>query len=91
MALIVARALREIKYYRSTITDTSTLLPKDAFMRLVQEVAQGIKMENGFRSSFDGDYRFERDALFALQTMAEHFLVMIFEMTYSTSFSCSKE
>jgi Cu/Ag efflux pump CusA len=60
-------------------------------MRLVREVAQGIKIENVVWSHFDGEYRFEGDALFALQIMAEHLLVMIFEMTYSASFSYSKE
>jgi histone H3/H4 len=56
----------------------NALIPKVSFARLVREIAKEIK--DGIDIHFAKESRWERDALFALQNMAEHILVMVFEM-----------
>ena len=67
----VARALREIRYYQRE--STGLVFPQSNFHWLVREIAQEPR---GNKPKL----RWERDALFALQTMSEHVLTMFFEM-----------
>jgi histone H3/H4 len=71
--LIVARALREIKYYQSQARAEVLELPRAPFKRTVMEIALAL---------FGKRYRWEADAITAMQTMTEHILTMIFEMLY---------
>ena len=50
------------------------------FQRVIREISQDIKANLSGGSHFAGEYRWERDAVFALQTMSEHILIMVFEM-----------
>ena len=95
--LTVARALREIKYYQSAVMDESVLIPKRAFQKLVREISQNMKSE--FHDNFagvgvsnthrwSGEYRWESDALIALQLMTEHVLIMVMGMTYDSFCVC---
>lgn len=61
-------ALREIRKYQR---NTELLIRKQPFQRLVREIAQDIKT----------DLRFQSDAILALQTAAEAYLVGLFEDT----------
>ena len=61
-------ALREIRRYQKS---TEFLIRKNAFCRLVREIAQEVKT----------DLRFQSNALCALQEAAEAYLVGIFEDT----------
>lgn len=63
-------AIREIKKYQGT---TELLLRKLPFQRLVREVMQGDD-----RAS---DFRFQSDALLALQEASEAYIVGLFEDT----------
>jgi hypothetical protein len=60
--------------------DEAFFIPKKRFRAVVQEVAAEIKRGNP--SHFDGEYRWESDALVCLQVMSEHVLLMIFELWY---------
>jgi histone H3/H4 len=77
-----ARALREIRYYQSAAMAEALLIPFQPFVRLVREITADMRTI----PTVFGDYRWEKDALVCLQTFAEHILVMIFEMTYGSSF-----
>ena len=80
---MVACALREIRYYQSARMADKLLIPYKKFVMLVRELQQDILEEHvGLVKAVDGKYRWEKDALVALQTMTEHVMVMIFEMTY---------
>lgn len=57
------------------------LLPFNTFVRLVREMASEAR-------TVDYDHRWERDARVCLQLFTEHILIMIFEMTYSSLWSC---
>ena len=59
-------ALREIRRYQKS---TDFLIRKLPFQRLVQEIAQGMNK----------DIRFRRNALLALQTAAEDYMIHMFE------------
>jgi len=74
--VIVARALREIRYYQSEAMDGRSLLSKLAFSRVVKEIAA--------KGVFGVEYRWENDALVALQMATEHIMVMMFELTCDT-------
>src|SRR5271169_5972736 len=96
LMLIVARALREIKYYQSAVMDESYLISKKRFQMLVKEISHNIKQElqNDYAgvgaSNTDrwaGDYHWESDALIALQLMTEHILIMVMGMMYSFFFA----
>ena len=50
------------------------------FQRVIREISQDIKANLSGGSHFAGEYRWERDGVFALQTMSEHILIMVFEM-----------
>jgi histone H3/H4 len=71
-ALIVARALYEIKKMQSNAMAEHFSIPQAAFVRLVRE----ITTRNGMGSNL----RFQRDALVALQMLAENTITMVFEM-----------
>ncbi|KAH8815158.1 histone-fold-containing protein [Xylogone sp. PMI_703] len=62
------RALMEIYYYQR---DTSLLIPKLPFQRLVHEITRGV--DGG------GDKRFQSLAIFALQEVSEAYLSAFFE------------
>lgn len=64
--------LREIRYYQST---THFLLPKKTFRRLVREIGQ----------DFQTDLRFTENALEAIQTAAEDYLIKLFSNTMEES------
>lgn len=59
-------ALREIRSYQKS---THMLIPKAAFIRFVREIAQGI----------NGEIRFKKSSLEALQEAAEAYLTEKFE------------
>ena len=59
-------ALREIRRYQKS---TDFLIRKLPFQRLVQEIARGINK----------DIRFRRNALLALQTATEDYMIHMFE------------
>jgi len=80
------RALREIKYYQSAATAEMFLIPQTKFHHLVREIQQGPALVEDLNSNTHCQFRWERDALVALQLMAEHILTLYFEMTYSPSF-----
>jgi histone H3 len=64
-------ALREIRKYQKS---TELLIRKIPFQRLVREIAQDFKTD-------DGHFRFQSHAILALQEAAEAFLVGLFEDT----------
>ncbi|KAG2381769.1 hypothetical protein C9374_006153 [Naegleria lovaniensis] len=64
-------ALREIKKYQRS---TELLIPKANFVRIVRDIAN--------RGREDSPFRFSADALLALQEVAEHYLVNLFENAY---------
>jgi len=72
------------------------LIPQTRFHRLVREIAADVKDEFEFAFSgvgasngrWAGEYRWEKDALIALQMMTEHVLIMFFGMTYGPCFLC---
>ena len=73
--LVVARALREIRYYQSEVMDGRCLIGKRNFSRVVREIAHDV-------ATGGHEHRFESDALVALQMATEHIMIMIFELTY---------
>jgi len=83
--LNAVRALREIKYYQSSATAEMFLIPQTRFQRLVREIQQGPALVKDLNSNTHCQFRWERDALVALQMMAEHILILYFEMTYPSS------
>jgi histone H3/H4 len=70
---LLAKALREIKYYQSEAMADALLLPYAAFIKVIKEITDECSPPG---------LRWERDAVVALQMMIEHVLVMVFEMTY---------
>ena len=62
------KALKEIKRYQSS---TDTLIRKLPFQKVVQEIAQGIRV----------DLRFQSTALMALQEAGEAFQVGLLEQS----------
>jgi len=72
LLMLLAKALREIRYYQSSVMAESLMIPAQSFKRVVQEICE--KQHPGLR--------WEKDAVYALQTCTEHILVMFFEMTY---------
>ncbi len=73
--VVVARALREIRYYQSEVMDGRCLIGKLNFSRVVREIASEVAGR---------ELRFESDALVALQMATEHIMIMMFELTYLT-------
>ena len=67
--LMSARALREIHHYQKS---TALIIPLQPFQRLIRQIAQ----------DFRTDLKFTRESLACLQTMSEHLLIELFEMTY---------
>jgi len=84
ISLIVVRALREIRYWQSVYTAEMLCIPRSRFALLCHEIQQDVvlRANAGVPGSYKGDFRWEKDALMALQLMTEHLLVMFFEMTY---------
>jgi len=74
--VIVAHVLREICYYQSEAMDRHYLLSKLGFSHVVKEIAA--------KEVFGVEYRWENDALVALQMATEHIMVMMFELTCDT-------
>ena len=52
------------------------------FVKLVHEITEDVADEEG-----GGPYRWEKDGIVALQTMSEHVIVMVMEMTYDLQLS----
>jgi len=86
--LIAVRASGEICYWQSAYTAEMFCIPRSKFALLCHEIQQdvGLHAHAGVPGSFNGDFRWERDALMALQLMTEHLLVKFFEMTHFFSF-----
>jgi len=63
-------ALREIRRFQQT---TENLIPKLSFARVVREISRDV-----IRKS-DDDFRWQAEALLALQSAAEDYLVHLFE------------
>lgn len=80
--LMIVNALREIKYYQSSLMSDKLVIPKAAFTRLVREILQAqLRREWGPEHMMrQPDWRIEEDALVCLQTMSEHIIVMMMEM-----------
>jgi len=76
--------LREIRYWQSAYTAERLCIPCTKFALLCREIQRDVALraDAGVPRSFKGDFRWEKDALVALQLMTEHLLVMFFEMTY---------
>jgi histone H3/H4 len=70
----VVKALREIKYYQQKVVE-GTFIPPRAFQKLIKQISDEASVG-------DEKLRWESDALFALQSVTEDVLTMIFEMTY---------
>jgi len=66
--------LREIKYYQSQARAEVLELPRAQFKRIVKEIVIAVCGK---------EYRWEADAITAMQTMTEHILTMIFEMLFA--------
>ena len=64
------RAFREIKHYQERVVE-ETFIPPRAFQKLVKQI-----------SDQHGKFRWEKDAIFALQAVSEDILTIVFEMTY---------
>ena len=69
-------ALREIKHYQKMAT--GFLIPHSPFVKLVRELHERLGDEMGGIQS----HRWQASALLALHEMAEHLLVMYFELLY---------
>jgi len=78
LRLIVARALREIKYYQKT---ESLLIQKLPFSRIVRDIADECVR-------FGEPLRFTCEAFAALQCITEETMTMVFEMTYTQTYIC---
>nr|CDJ89712.1 Histone core domain containing protein [Haemonchus contortus] len=68
------KALREIRHLQRT---TDLLIPRLPFQRLVREVTHQVLKERGITE----DYRWQSNALLALQEASEAYLVGLFEDT----------
>ena len=74
--------MREIKYYQSEATHDKLLIPHAKFVKLVREITQDVAEEKE-----ECPYHWEKDGIVALQTMSEHVIVMVMEMTYGLQLS----
>lgn len=61
-------SLREIRRYQKT---GDLLIPTSSFRRLVREIAQTVKP----------DFRFQKDAIMAIQEATEAYVVKVFDAT----------
>ena len=73
-------ALREIQYYQNKVVDGSFIPPR-AFQKLVKQICDQYDVQD--KDGLVSKFRWEKDAIFALQAVTEDVLTMIFEMTYS--------
>jgi len=80
MLTTVVVALHEIKYYQNKVVD-GTFIPPRAFQKLVKQISN--QHDVIFQDGVLTKYRWEKDAIFALQAVTEDVLTMIFEMTYA--------
>jgi histone H3 len=71
-------ALREIRQYQKS---EELLLRKAPFTRLVKEISQGLR----------ADFRWQKNAILAIQHAAEHHLVTLFEDTNRTTVHCKRQ
>jgi histone H3 len=71
-------ALREIRQYQKS---DELLLRKAPFTRLVKEISQGLR----------ADFRWQKNAILAIQHAAEHHLVTLFEDTNRTTVHCKRQ
>jgi histone H3/H4 len=62
--------------------DGKYLIPKIRFQKVVREIAGDYTY---FDDGLSKNFRWEIDALVALQMMTEHLLIMMFEMTFVSS------
>jgi histone H3/H4 len=77
--IFVLAVLQDIHQFQNS---TESLIPKRAFQRLVREITQETAndISNG-TDFFPGPYRYQREALEALQEGTEMFFVNLFEDT----------
>ncbi|PIO56643.1 core histone H2A/H2B/H3/H4, partial [Teladorsagia circumcincta] len=68
------KALREIRHLQRTV---NLLIPRLSFQRVVRDVTNKITASRGI----DFDYRWQSNALLALQEAAEVYLTCLFEDT----------
>jgi len=66
----IVSAFCEIKHYQQRVVE-GTFIPPRAFQKLVKQI-----------SYQHGKFRWEKDAIVALQAVSENVLTMVFEMTY---------
>ena len=80
MLTTVVASLREIKYYQNKVVD-GTFIPPRAFQKLVKQISDqhDVVSQDGVLIK----YRWEKDAIFALQAVTKDVLTMIFEMMCS--------
>ena len=81
MLTTAAAALHEIKYYQNNVVE-GTSIPPRAFQKLIKQISNQYDVRN--KDGRIGKLRWEKDAIFALHSMTEDVLTMIFEMTYFT-------
>jgi histone H3/H4 len=75
------RALREIRYFQAT-NPSRLLIPQASFQRLVREVAQDLGK---------GEIRWTQEALLALQTGAEDYLVELLRDGNQLAVNCNRQ
>jgi len=82
--LTIVRALREIKHYQSAAAAEMLFFSRPRFAMLCREIQQDVVLreEAGVGGMHREDFRWEQDALIALQMCTEHVLTLFFEMTY---------
>lgn len=73
-------ALREIRRYQAS---TDMLIPKIPFIRVVKEITRLFELP-------DEQFRYTPDALLALQTAAEAYIVSLFEDAYLCSLHANR-
>ncbi|VDM63721.1 unnamed protein product [Angiostrongylus costaricensis] len=68
------KALREIRHLQRT---TAMLIPRRPFQRVIREVAKEVCLKRGMKE----EYRWQANALLALQEATEVYLTCLFEDT----------
>jgi len=77
--MTLVAALHEIKYYQNKVVE-GTFIPPSTFQKLVKQISDQHEVRD--KDGLVGKFRWEKDAIFALQAVTEDVLTMIFEMTY---------
>jgi len=56
------------------------MIRQGPFQLVIREISRDVKANLPGGSHFAREYHWERDAVFAWQTMSEHIFIMVFEM-----------